>query len=179
MCIIVTKILKVILCAWCDLNFSFYLEKYNTISIILLDLSIIIIRYKNGDWLLDFSGFCGITSCLAAELHAIFHSLHIAYDAGYMNIILGSNSRTTLDLIMLDAQPHHPYGHLISQIVQLHHWNWIVIFHHTLYQGNKCADWLAKHNASSSDVLKSWIFCPHQLHHSLLDDALGGAHIRL
>jgi len=60
-----------------------------------------------------------------------------------------------LDLIMSDVQSHAP---LIS---------------------NECADWLAKHGASSSDALKSWIFCPPQLHRSLLDDALGVAHLRL
>jgi len=43
------------------------------------------------------------------------------YDAGQMNIILESDSRETLDLIMSDAQPHHPGAPLISQIVQLQH----------------------------------------------------------
>jgi len=104
-------------------------------------------------------------------LYAIFHGLRIAYDAGHMNIILESDSRMTLDLIMSDVQSHHPHAFLISQIVQLQHRDWIVNFHYILRQGNKCADWLAKQSASSSDALKSWIFCPPQLHHSLLDDA--------
>jgi len=47
---------------------------------------------NNGDWLLGFYGFCGITSCLVAELYAIFHGLRIAYDAGHMNLILESDS---------------------------------------------------------------------------------------
>jgi len=37
----------------------------------------------------------------------------------------------------------------------------------------------AKHGASSSDTLKSLICCPLQLHRSLLNDALGVAHLRL
>jgi len=135
-----------------------------------------LIRNNNGDWLLGFSGFCGITS---SELYAIFHGLHIAYYAGYMNIILESDFRMALDFIMSDVQSHHPHAPLISQTVQLQHRYWIVHFQHTLRQGNECADWLAKHGASSSDALKSWIFCPPQLHHYLLDDALGVAHLRL
>jgi len=75
-----------------------------------------LIRNNNGDWLLGFSGFCGITSCLAAELYAIFHGLRIAYDAGHMNIILESDSRMALDSIMSDVQAHHPHAPLISQI---------------------------------------------------------------
>jgi len=69
--------------------------------------------------LLSFSKFCGITSCLAAELYAIFHGLRIAYDASHMNIILESDSRMVLDLIMSDVQSHHPHATLIRQIVQL------------------------------------------------------------
>jgi hypothetical protein len=60
----------------------------------------------------------------------------------------------------------------------LQHRDWSVHFHHTLRQGNECADWLPKHDASSS-ALKSWIFCPPQLHRSLLDDALGVVRLRL
>ena len=97
------------------------------------------IRNNTGDWLLGFSGFFGITSCLAVELYVIFHGLRIAYDAGHKNIILESNSRMALDLIMSDVQSHHPHAPLISQIVQLQHRDWIVNFHHTLRQGNKCA----------------------------------------
>ena len=137
------------------------------------------IRNNNGDWLLGFSGFCGITSCLVSELYAIFHGLRIAYDAAHRNIILESDSRMTLDLIMSDVQSHHHHAPMISQIVQLQHRNWVVNFHHTLRQGNECADWLAKHDPSSSVALKSWIFCPLQLHHSLLNDALGVARLRL
>jgi len=37
-------------------------------------------KNNNDDWMLDFSDFYGITSCLMAELYAIFHGLHIAYE---------------------------------------------------------------------------------------------------
>ena len=69
-----------------------------------------------------------------------------------MNIILESDSRRILDLIMSDVQPHHPHAPLISNIVQLQHRDWIVNFHHTVHQGNECAGWLAKPDASK--VLK-------------------------
>jgi len=82
--------------------------------------------------LLGFSGFCGITSCLAAELYVIFHGLRIAFDAGHKNIILELDYMMTLDLIMSDVQSHHPLAPLISQIIQLQHRDWIFNFHHTL-----------------------------------------------
>jgi len=76
-----------------------------------------------------------------------------------MNIILESDSKVVLDLIMSDVQPHHPHTPLISQIVQLQHRDWIVNFQDTLRQGKECANWLAKYGASSLDALKSWSFC--------------------
>jgi len=94
-----------------------------------------LIRNNNSDWLLGFSGLSGITSCLATKLYDIFHGLDIVYDAGHENIILESDSRMALSLIMSDAQPHHPHAPLISQIVELQHGYWIVNFYHTLHQG--------------------------------------------
>jgi len=98
-----------------------------------------LMRNHNGEWMLGLSGFCGITSCLTTELYVIFHGLRIACDVGHMNIIRESDSRMALDLIMSYIQPYHPRAPLINQIVQLQHRDWIVNFHHTLRQGNKCA----------------------------------------
>jgi len=90
-----------------------------------------------------------------AELYVIFHGLCIAYDAGYMEIILELDSRVTLNLVMSDVQHHHTYNAaLSSQIVRLYHQDWIADFHHALCQSNECADGLAKHVASTLDALK-------------------------
>jgi len=87
-------------------------------------------RNNNGDWLLDFTGFCSFTSCLTVELYVIFHNLRIMYDGGtwtlFLNQVLGW-------LIMSDVQPHHPHVPLISKSVQLQHQDWNVNFHHTLH----------------------------------------------
>jgi len=129
--------------------------------------------------LLGLFGFYGITFDLAVELYVVLYDLSVTYDDEHINIIFESDSRVTLDLIMSNVQPHHPFASLISQIVQLHSRDWIVNFHYTLYQGNECTNWLAKHDASSSDALIVLNFLPPQLHHSLFDYVLGVTHIRL
>jgi hypothetical protein len=42
-----------------------------------------LIRDKNGNWLLSFSGSCGITTNINAELQTIFYGLDKAWSHGY------------------------------------------------------------------------------------------------
>jgi hypothetical protein len=105
----------------------------------------------------------------------------IIIEDGFNSCIYGLNNLNydVNHVHLISCRYSSSHAPLISQIVQLQHRDWIVHFHHTLRQGNEGADWLAKHVASSSDALKSWIFCPPQLHRFLLDDALGVARLRL
>ena len=70
--------------------------------------------------MLGLFGFYGITFDLAVELYVVLYDLSVTYDDEHINIIFESDSRVTLDLIMSNVQPHHPFASLISQIVQLH-----------------------------------------------------------
>lgn len=46
-----------------------------------------LVRNMKGDWIIGFSGACGITNNVNAELLAILNSLKIAWNSGYTNII--------------------------------------------------------------------------------------------
>lgn len=84
------------------------------------------------------------------ELYVIFHGLRIVDDVGHqIIIIIESDSKVVIDLIMLDTQPLHPYAPLIKQISLICRQDWDVSFHHTLCQGNERANWLVKYGASS------------------------------
>ncbi|PNX81354.1 ribonuclease H, partial [Trifolium pratense] len=50
-----------------------------------------------------------------------------------------------------------------------------IAFHHTLREGNECADWLAKKGATSDVSLKIWHSYPPQLSNVLIADASGVA----
>ncbi|PNX73497.1 ribonuclease H [Trifolium pratense] len=137
-----------------------------------------VLRDSNGNWLLGFSGFIGISTSLCAELHAILNGLKIAQAEGFRNIIIESDSTLAVNFACHRTSQLHPYAPLIQQIRHLHRVDWNVSFHRTLREGNECADWLAKTGASSNDTLKIWNSCPPQLSLVLLADIVGVARRR-
>jgi hypothetical protein len=51
----------------------------------------------NGEWLLSFFSFHGITIYLVAELYVIIHGHCMAYNVGLRNIIIESDSMEALN----------------------------------------------------------------------------------
>jgi ribonuclease HI len=130
-----------------------------------------LLRNDMGIWIQGFSGSCGRASNLLAELSAIWKGLQIAWDLGYRSIIMESDSRTALDLIVdTNQNDFHPYANLLSLIRKLYSLPWVVSFNHTLREGNECADWFAKFGAKNVDSLKTWMSPPPQLSLTLLAD---------
>lgn len=138
-----------------------------------------LIRSTTGEWIMGFSGFCGITTNLNAELLAIAYGLHIAWGKGYKEVICESDSQMSLDLIAKRVLVTHPYAPLIEHIRSFISRPWKIIFQHTLREGNACADWLAKIGANSNDGLTIWPECPPQLTTMVLANAMGVLRIRL
>lgn len=58
-----------------------------------------LIRNMLGEWLCGYSGFCGVTSCLNAELLAIFYGLSLAWSRGLTSVICEPDSQMALQLI--------------------------------------------------------------------------------
>ncbi|GAU37012.1 hypothetical protein TSUD_150480 [Trifolium subterraneum] len=58
-----------------------------------------IIRNDIGGCLYGFSGFCGITTNLKAELLAIVHGLSLTWSKGYTEVIWESDFKVATDLI--------------------------------------------------------------------------------
>ncbi|CAJ2636315.1 unnamed protein product [Trifolium pratense] len=75
-----------------------------------------IIRNNVGGWLYSFSGFCGITTNLKAELLAIVHGLSLTWSKGYTKVIYESDSKVVIDLIDQGVPNTHPYAHVMNRI---------------------------------------------------------------
>lgn len=127
----------------------------------------------------EFSGSCGITTNLNAELLAISYGLDLAWNVGYKFVMSESNSQTALDLVREVVQHFHPYAPLVEHIRKFMSFAWTLTFHHTLCEENECADWLAKAGAASDQAFVAWNQCPTQLHLVLLAYALGVTILRL
>ncbi|TKY72357.1 hypothetical protein E2542_SST01096 [Spatholobus suberectus] len=50
---------------------------------------------------------------------------------------------------------------------------WTLTFRHSLWEGNSCANWLAKHGAASHDPLAILLNCPIGPHSLLIVDTMG------
>ncbi|GAU35993.1 hypothetical protein TSUD_211300 [Trifolium subterraneum] len=99
--------------------------------------------------------------------------LQLAWDLGFRTIILESDSKSAINLILEDDNNFHPHAIVLGQIRIFRARNWSLSFSHTLREGNECADWLAKHGAQSDVNLKLWVSPPPQIAHVLLADVTG------
>lgn len=137
-----------------------------------------ILRDMNGEWVSGFSGFCGYTTNINAELLAIYHGLRVAWDMGFRLVICESDSQVAISLVTTEVDQFHPHANLINSIKRLTTRDWTLVFTHTLRKGNECADWFAKTGASSDVDFLLWDFCPQQLHSVMLADAIGVHRLR-
>lgn len=137
-----------------------------------------IFRNSSGEWISGFTGFCGVSTNLNAELLAIYHGFMIAWRAGYTHVICEYDSLSALALINEGVNSFHPFGPLIFQIQSLKSLQWSLFIQHTLREGNECAEWMAKTGASRDDDLKIWETCPPQLNSIMLAYAFGVIRLR-
>lgn len=138
----------------------------------------VLLRNMNGDWIVGFSGFCGLSNNMNAGLLAIAQGLSIAWNAGHREVICETDSKIALIFITDGVSKFHPYAPLVDHIRNFSTFSWKLSFKHTFREGNVCADWLAKHGASSDQALHIWNSCPPQLSSVLLADAMGVPRIR-
>jgi hypothetical protein len=78
----------------------------------------------------------------------------LSNDEGFNNAVIESDSAIAIGLVEHDTSPLHPYAPLIMKIRQFQNMDWIIAFHHTLREGNECANWFAKKGATSNVSLK-------------------------
>jgi hypothetical protein len=79
----------------------------------------------------------------------------LIWDLGYRTIILESDSKLSINLILEDDNNFHPHTIVLGKIRIFRVQNWSLSFSHTFREGNECANWLAKHGAQSDINLKS------------------------
>jgi hypothetical protein len=75
-----------------------------------------LIRDTNGNWLLGFSGSCGITTNINAELQAIFYGLEKAWSHGYRHVECESDCQSALKLIKEGVPTIYLYAPIIDLI---------------------------------------------------------------
>ncbi|XP_057432665.1 uncharacterized protein LOC130725457 [Lotus japonicus] len=111
------------------------------------------IRSDQGQWKSGFFGFMDDACILHLELQALFHGLTVVWEQGYRRVDCQSDSLAAVTLVESVPPSTHLYASLIWDIKDLLGRAWTVNLHHTLREGNACADFLAKHEAGQGDAL--------------------------
>lgn len=132
-----------------------------------------LIRNNFGEWITGFSGSCGISTSMNAELLAIADGLKLAWYEGFRDVICESDSKTAVTLVQNGVSKVHLYAPLVDHIRSYNSFSWNLSFCHTLREGNACADWLAKQGATLGDSMQIWASCSPQLSLPQLADATG------
>ncbi|KAL5149944.1 putative ribonuclease H protein [Glycine soja] len=88
--------------------------------------------------------FCGLSSSVNAELHAIFHGLRCEWIKGLRNIICKSDSKLALQFVTEGVIQSHPYAPIVAKIREFLSYDGNLSFLHTLREGNLVSDYLAK-----------------------------------
>ncbi|KAK2425147.1 hypothetical protein QL285_035429 [Trifolium repens] len=132
-----------------------------------------LLRTADGAWVHGFFGNLGFTNILLAELMAIYKGLLLAWEMNIKDLWCYSDSKIAIKLVMEPVDEWHHYAAILNNIQGILRREWQVTIVHTPREGNACADFLAKHGATSNVVFSS-IANPHAgLNLHLLADASG------
>ncbi|KAK2445291.1 hypothetical protein QL285_016239 [Trifolium repens] len=137
-----------------------------------------IIRNTFGHYLADYSGFIPeTTDILLVELYAIYKGLLLAKNMSIDELVCYFDSLHCINLIKGPQVKYHIYAVLIQDIKELLSQT-NASLHHTLREGNQCADFFAKLRASSDADFLTHASPPEGVHDLLRNDALGPFFIR-
>lgn len=132
-----------------------------------------LLRNPDGGWILGFSGHIGHSVILKAELLAILNGLKLAWERGFKVLYCYTDLMHALSLIKEQQGEFHRHATIIQDIRDLLAFPWKVEMHHTLREGNQCADFFAKLGASDTTKLRIFLSPPPDLGVSLAGDAAG------
>ncbi|GAU45207.1 hypothetical protein TSUD_139120 [Trifolium subterraneum] len=137
-----------------------------------------IIRNTFGHYLAGFSGFIsGSSDILLAELYTIYKGLLLAKDMSIDELVYYSDSLHCVNLIKGPQVKYHVHAVLIQDIKDLLS-QISVSLHHTLREGNPCADFFAKLGASSDVDFLTHTSPPEGVRDLLRNDAMRTLFIR-
>jgi len=112
-----------------------------------------VFRDTTGTYIAGYSGHITQSQdILFVELTALYHGLRLAISLNFEELVCYSDSLLAMNLIKEDLNQFHVYVVLIQNIKDimssLH-----VNLHHTLREGNHCADFMTKLGASNDGNL--------------------------
>lgn len=112
-----------------------------------------VLRDSNGSWIAGFQKFMGCGTALNSELWAILLGLQVAQVRGFARVILESDCKVAVDLI-LESLEGAPSTTIVRRIKETTRNFERVKFQFISREGNRLADWLAKTGANDTTNLQ-------------------------
>ncbi|KAM7525590.1 hypothetical protein LguiA_015492 [Lonicera macranthoides] len=129
-------------------------------------------RDNQGNWLEGFAGFIGKATILKAELWAVREAMMLIKRKHWLYAIVEVDSSNVCDLLKGEDVEEHPLKVLIqdckSIMMELK-----LSVHHTLREGNRCADAMAKLGVNQMEKLEVFHHVPSVVKGILEADAMG------
>ncbi|KAL3833945.1 hypothetical protein ACJIZ3_008681 [Penstemon smallii] len=129
-----------------------------------------LLRDNMGGWSFGFSMNLGACTITEAELLALRMGLTLAWERRIEKLEVELDSQVVINLIKNTDLETHALGAIIEDCRRLLRNPWTCVLKHTLRNGNKCADALAKLGYDQSERTRIWDIPPESLVDLLVDD---------
>ena len=96
-------------------------------------------RSTSGEWLFGFAGRIDRGFAISAEIKAITYGLNLAWNKGYRDVMVESDSSQAVQFICRDMVPPIDLIPVIQEFTDLTNRNWKVEINHVIREANSCA----------------------------------------
>ena len=135
-------------------------------------------RNAEGSWSFGFAKRLGWGNITRAELFAIYYGLLLAWDRGFRDVFIESDSLLAVSKVNGDLRPTDQFYQIVRACKDLLSRTWRCRVVHTYREANMCADYLASWAHGGNVDITHLDHPPGQLHHFLQEDLLGVARPR-
>jgi len=112
-----------------------------------------VIRDHSGSWIVGFKRVLGSCTVIEAEQWAVYKGLKLAWDLGFKKIILESDAKNVVNMLM--CSNFNRCSLLVSQIQKMMTLDWELKIQHISREQNHLADALAKEGLTNTAVIHS------------------------
>ncbi|XVE96968.1 hypothetical protein REPUB_Repub02eG0269900 [Reevesia pubescens] len=135
-------------------------------------------RNDQGDWLCGFTLKLGVGTILHAEIQAILTGLRLAWEKGFVRVIVETDSLLAVEKIHTPVLDRDPLSRLILECKQLINRQWDCKLQHVFREANRSADILANLAFSRCWGFEELVSPPGSVVQQMNDDLYGVASLR-
>lgn len=103
-----------------------------------------VLRDSSRCWLNGFATHVGLANALEAEAWGLYYGLNLAWNHGYIKLIVELDSKTLIATLHQDISPTNPLFPIIASCKNIISRDWSIRIQHSYREGNRATNLLAK-----------------------------------